>query len=42
MCISDSREKQTRLLTESVAFVVLGIASSLVTTYLLSAAGLLF
>ena len=41
VCISDNHEKEARLLTESVMFVALGLASSLVTAYLLSAAGFL-
>lgn len=41
VCISDSHDKERELLTESIAFVVLGIASSFVTAYVLSAAGFL-
>lgn len=41
VCVSDNYLKDKKVLAEGVLFVVLGVASSFVTTYVLSAAGLL-
>jgi len=41
VCVSDEHIKERRLATEGVLCVALGLASSLVTTYVLSVAGLL-
>jgi hypothetical protein len=41
VCISDSYVKERKLLAEGVFFALLGIVSSFVTTYVLSAAGFL-
>jgi hypothetical protein len=41
VCISDSFVKERKLLAEGALFVLLGVASSFVTTYLLSIAGFL-
>jgi hypothetical protein len=41
VCVSDNYLKEGKLLVESVLFVVFGLGCSVVTTYLLSSAGLL-
>jgi hypothetical protein len=41
VCVSDEYLKDKKILAEGVLFVILGAASSFVTTYLLSAAGIL-
>ena len=41
VCVSDEYTRERTLLTESVLFVFLGVASSFATAYLLSAAGIL-
>ncbi len=41
VCVSDDYVKERKLLTEGVLFVFLGLASSFVTTYLLTEAGFL-
>ena len=41
VCVSDQYLKEPKVLVEGVLFVILGLASSFVTAYLLSATGLL-
>lgn len=41
VCIRDEYAKERKLLTEGVAFLVLGAASSLLTTYVLAYLGVL-
>ncbi|MDE1858139.1 MAG: hypothetical protein KGI26_03620 [Thaumarchaeota archaeon] len=41
VCVSDEHIRERRLMTEGVLCVALGLATSFVTTYVLSAAGFL-
>ncbi|HKT21024.1 MAG TPA: hypothetical protein VJR06_00165 [Nitrososphaerales archaeon] len=41
VCVSDNYVKDKKLLAEGVLFLALGAVSSVVTTYILSSAGLL-
>ncbi len=40
VCVSDQYRKERGFVVEAVAFSLLGVASSVVTTYLLSLAGI--